>query len=643
MSKIKSIHINNFKFFRNNPPIELDGKHLLLYGENGSGKSSVYYGLYTLLQATSKQVDEEQKYFTIGDHESLVNIYAETVNGSENTGAFISVTDTGNRSYKISYTETGCMADPNLLESNRASDFVNYVSLFRFQLFRNSEPVNLHKVFKYTIIPHMSFPAFVFKGKTLRGAEEMYKAYKEGPGYTRNAQGKDILVYKYSPEYRNFLELEAHFNDRMQDLINFINANIYDKIKAFDYDFKAELSYDPETHDKKDTWIDYNHPFGIYLRITEYNGTPVNIEHPNTFLNEAKMTALAFCIRWAILDYRLQAAEVPEAMKVLVLDDIMISLDMANRNKLIRIITRKLVSEYQILFLTHDRQIYDYMKKELIRIYNLRDENALTTTPWQVYEMYEAEHDGMHEPIVQPMQSEYERALRFFRGDGCFVDNIASGNAIRQAIEGAFKDLFHKANIVKNANGTPIDFNSLLISSCIEIARNNLAQLGLTDDFMDRVDALRDCLLNPASHDNPGRNFYRQELKEAFEVYQTLCKCDHRIIVPNGETVTFSITPTDNVTHNYAVVLGDNLQACRLIDKPDFHICWQQSEFHISDSEDPRTNNIRVSNHTLQQLYRGTFDRYLQNGTFDVANIQDVVDAVSYNGQTLREIVNAIV
>lgn len=146
-----------------------------------------------------------------------------------------------------------------------------------------------------------------------------------------------------------------------------------------------------------------------------------------------------------------------------------------------------------------------------------------------------------------------------------------------------------------------------------------------------------------ASHDNPGRNFYRQELKETFEVFQTLCKCDHRIIVPKGETVTFSITPTNNVTHNYAVVLGDNLLVCRLIDEPDFHIYWQQSEFHISDSADPRTNNIRVPNHTLQQIYRGTFDRYLQNGTFDIANIQDVMDAVSYKGQTLRDIVNAIV
>lgn len=643
MSKIASIGIKNFKFFKDSSTLRLDGKHLLLYGENGSGKSSIYNGLYTILQAPSKQLEEEQKYFNPEDSQSLVNIYADTANGPEHTDSYISIEDTDGRKYKISYLDTGCMTDPNLLESNRASDFMNYVSLFRFQLFRNSEVVNLHDVFKYTILPFLSFPSFSFQGKKLKGAEEMYREYKKGPGSTENPQGKKILVYKYSQEYQNFVDLESHFNDRMQELINYINSNIESKIREFEYDFKVELAYDPAQHVKKDTWIDYNHPFAVYLRITEYNGKAVDIKHPNVFLNEAKMTALAFCIRWAILDYRLQAEVVPEALKVLVLDDIMISLDMANRNKLIRIIVRTLTTQYQILFLTHDKQIYDYMKKELIRYYGKSKEKDLVDTDWQLLEMYETEHDGVYEPIVLPNRTEYARALRFYRGEDCFVDNIASGNAIRQAIEGAFKDLFKKANIVKNENGDSIEFNSLLISSCIDIARNHLDQLGLTSEFMDKVDALRDCLLNPSSHDNPGRNFYRQELREAFFVYETLCKCDHRIVVPRGASISFSITPTDGVIHQYNVVLDDNLLACKLIDKHEFHYYWEKSRFHITDSADPNINNVKVSNHTLKQLYLESYNFFLKKGTFEAANVIDVLDAISYNGQTLRELLIAIV
>lgn len=57
MSKIKAIRINNFKFFGKSDPIVLDGRNLLLYGENGSGKSSVYNALYTLFEAASKTPD----------------------------------------------------------------------------------------------------------------------------------------------------------------------------------------------------------------------------------------------------------------------------------------------------------------------------------------------------------------------------------------------------------------------------------------------------------------------------------------------------------------------------------------------------------------------------------------------------------
>lgn len=93
MSKIKTLHINNFKFFRCSKPLDLNGRHLLLYGENGNGKSSVYYGLYTLLEAASKQPDSVRRYFDPDNDQSLVNIYADTTHGKENTGSYIQITD----------------------------------------------------------------------------------------------------------------------------------------------------------------------------------------------------------------------------------------------------------------------------------------------------------------------------------------------------------------------------------------------------------------------------------------------------------------------------------------------------------------------------------------------------------------------
>ena len=76
-SEIDELKIQNFKFFpKLENPIKLDGRHLLLFGENGSGKSSIYWALYTLLECANKEdVAEIKKYFDHSDDERLTNVH----------------------------------------------------------------------------------------------------------------------------------------------------------------------------------------------------------------------------------------------------------------------------------------------------------------------------------------------------------------------------------------------------------------------------------------------------------------------------------------------------------------------------------------------------------------------------------------
>ena len=60
--KLQKIELENFKFFKNPFEFPLDGKNILLYGENGSGKSSIIWGLYTLMESHKKAVADVQKY-----------------------------------------------------------------------------------------------------------------------------------------------------------------------------------------------------------------------------------------------------------------------------------------------------------------------------------------------------------------------------------------------------------------------------------------------------------------------------------------------------------------------------------------------------------------------------------------------------
>jgi len=108
MSKISDIIISNFKFFSKKETIHLGGNHLLLYGENGSGKSSLFWGLYTLLEASFKDPLETEKYFLpLGkNEESLVNIYAPIVPASgvtkEHSNSYIRIQDDNSNSFELS-------------------------------------------------------------------------------------------------------------------------------------------------------------------------------------------------------------------------------------------------------------------------------------------------------------------------------------------------------------------------------------------------------------------------------------------------------------------------------------------------------------------------------------------------------------
>lgn len=58
---LHEIELKNFKFFYDSFTFPLDGKHIVLYGENGSGKSSIVWGLYTLMESHRKPIPEVQK------------------------------------------------------------------------------------------------------------------------------------------------------------------------------------------------------------------------------------------------------------------------------------------------------------------------------------------------------------------------------------------------------------------------------------------------------------------------------------------------------------------------------------------------------------------------------------------------------
>src|SRR5262249_55202061 len=126
MQKITKLTLRNFKFFYDKVEIPFERKHVLLYGENGSGKSSIYWALYTFLQSVFKTDDAQiRKYFDQRHEENLVNRYAP---GTGTSSIVVELEDEHHalNRREISATTINTKSDKLILETSLGSDFINH-------------------------------------------------------------------------------------------------------------------------------------------------------------------------------------------------------------------------------------------------------------------------------------------------------------------------------------------------------------------------------------------------------------------------------------------------------------------------------------------------------------------------------------
>ena len=639
MSKIKSLHINNFKFFGETAPIVLNGKNLLLYGENGSGKSSVSNAIYTLLEAASKTPEGVQRYFLPMSEEhadSLVNIHAKVdENGLANS--FISIEDTNGKEYRLSYSDTTLCGDLSLLESQRSSDFINYKALFSFQAFTHSKDLNLAQVFDYAVIPYLSCPLHRYQGKEIKTLSDMFNAYRDVPSLRQDNGSGRMVIYKYRSLYRHYQALEERLNEYMEELVLYIDSQLSTILSALEYNFKAKLTYNKLTHTKHETWIEF-HDYSIMLTITEYDGVPVTIRHPHSFLNEAKMAALAFAIRWAVLTQYPDAKKTPNALHVLVLDDLMISLDMGNRENMLKfLLNNSKASEYQILFLTHERQLFDMMLLKLQQKYD-RLQDISIEDEWCMLEMYEHDEGDKHFPLVQPYMSAYLRALAYFKGEnGWRIDYSASGNALRQAIEEEFKRIFHMIRAV-NEDGTNINYNKLMIGDCVNIALFNFPKHSFSIDVVDATQTLTKYSLNPLSHNNTSMEYYKGELQKAFVACRVLQAIKMVKLIPAESVLSFNVECEDGTVNHYCVQVLEDIYAIidsanrcgEILDKVDV-LVWMEG----IDKKYPREKE------TLLEIYSSTIAHLKKSISKPIDKSDNLWDEYSLNHKTIRTLFDA--
>ncbi len=536
MNKVNKITLNNFKFFLGNNTIEVDSKNLLVYGENGSGKSSIYWALYTFLHSVYKNDDLEiKKYFDPTKDENLINRFAAPGNQSALIVEFIDETLTLTTK-EISFAVVNTKSDNLVKEAAHASDFVNYRILSRLYDFSNRDQIDLFPLFEKEILMFMDFPVELTPG--VSRVSDWWLFLKNGMQPRTNM---------HTDEYIEFQGNITQFNDQLNDYLLSITQTANEYLQdQFKQRLRISFSYQPASYDafEEGSTTKRNHktiPPKIILSVELLHGEAAavasfNLHRPQSFLNEARLTAIALSIRFSIIDEKY----INEATKILVFDDLLVSLDMSNRDIVLEIILNEF-PDYQIIMMTHDRMFFELAKHKVKK--NGNDN-------WAYYEMYESVNSNILVPFIKKSESYLEKAKANFHRK----EFEMTGNFLRKQAEKFTKELLPKKYHFKE-NYVPCDLDEL-ITQCSVFAKAS----GITKTLFEDLDGHRKFVLNPTSHDNISTAQFRYEIERCIKTFDELAELKFDIVIKSGEKFEFElIGGTDAALYKWEILTDEDV------------------------------------------------------------------------------------
>ncbi|MDQ7086092.1 MAG: AAA family ATPase [Sulfurovum sp.] len=442
--KIKKVELENFKFHQK-LKFAIDKKNCLIYGENGTGKSSIYEAL-----------------------NAIFTLYFRDSNFSLNK--FKNYSSTEALSAKVTFDNADELIIPKedmpLMGGKKTIYFANQ-DLLESIILNNNFYDTIKNSFK-NIFPilHNFRKNFEFINSRIDSSN-----YQE-----ENTKRQDNI--KNMERFLWRIELRAN------DILN----------NHFEEKFTIKFEYDWGLSNTTD---DFKYPNPkIILNIDDKKFLKLNF-------NEAKLKLASIAIFFALIKVE---EDLTNPLKLLVLDDFLTSLDMANRHYIIEYIFDKF-EKYQKIILTHNLQFYNL----ILSLLKSRDE----LNNWDNKNIFLQTIGTQKKAIIYDKETDYIKLAESYLK----VDKLdEAGIYLRKEFERLIEEL-------RQINEVGVKEKlSKIVNQLIKLDDSTDINILKMQNILKRTKFYQDTILHSTAHDDISNERYTKELNGAIVILKQLDK-----------------------------------------------------------------------------------------------------------------------
>ncbi|MGE0382965.1 MAG: AAA family ATPase [Hyphomicrobium sp.] len=512
--RIKRLTLTDFRAFPGPAPahFDLDGNNLLVYGENGAGKSSVFHALSDFFSLKRSRNLPAYKNVFSGEPETGCAVEVEFNDSAPSAKWFmqpgsgaIGVAPLGihaiggaGPTHERHPATVGGGNDRRVTQAALRRAALDYRALLDTNYKQGDGAINLFEIALERLLT--DFPVAV-GGGTTRTISGLWRAVELAKP-TKHTKPKLARVNQACTDFNDgFNHALAALHPLVATLLgDLIGADVTVAPFAF-----GGITYTAAYY-KRDREIAGR---SLTLNVS-YRTHQLSV--PQHFLNEARLSALALAI---YLAGRLACTPTATttALKLLVLDDVLIGLDHSNRLPVLDVLNTRF-ADWQVVLLTHDRTWFDLARSHL------------PEANWKCVEVYEGDDAAKAPiPIVRPTQNRPARALLDKAKDLVQTPYVeAAANYARQALELGMRTACELKRIEMRYFLDPKKHRAQDFLAKLKLwkATGSVKQ-GDWDAAIQRLETLKNVVMNPYSHPS-APNIPKLEVEQAIDAVDDFLK-----------------------------------------------------------------------------------------------------------------------